>query len=330
MKGLAFVSVVLLLVYLLGSAKFANLPENGALDPEEGESPYEQWFHGGMYKFMHVLPRAGLFFTGIQNINLACRDVPNPKTEVPKAYMGGLVTGLTTSFVTVLMACSLAPGVSYLKTRLHPLSTGYMLMFNITRPQAFIISLPATIACGLGFMYFFGQKLRSMGESRLMPAFFAGELQGRHTPINALIIGSVLGYALCMIEYFKPSVGIYLYNISVAGAFFTYLSILFSFVAFRLYFPTITREFISPLGYAGAFYGMAVFGLAFTSIAGFQPKHISISTFSGLIVVATAYYFWVVEKRQVFSEEEKTVMFKAYLLKGTHHELEFSMLTATL
>jgi hypothetical protein len=83
-----------------------------------------------------------------------------------------------------------------------------------------------------------------------------------------------------------------------------------------MYFPTITKEFVSPLGNAGAYYGMAVFSLAIASIAGFQKKQISISTFSGLIVVATAYYYWAVEKRQVFSEEEKKVMFKAYLLKG--------------
>jgi L-asparagine transporter-like permease len=165
-------------------------------------------------------------------------------------------------------------------------------------------------------MYFYGQKLRSMGESRLMNPICAGELPGRHTPINALVIGSTLSFALCMLEYFKPEVGLYLYNISVMGAFFTYMSIFLSFLSFRLYYPTITKEFHSPLGVAGAYYGMAVFALAIVSICGFQEKQVSITTFSCVLGVAILYYFWAVEKRQVFSEEEKKVMFKAYLLKG--------------
>jgi hypothetical protein len=33
----------------------------------------------------------------------------------------------------------------------------------------------------------------------------------------------------------------------------------------------------------------------------------------------------VVEKRQVFSEEEKTIMFKAYLLKGTQQSRAIDM-----
>jgi L-asparagine transporter-like permease len=97
-------------------------------------------------------------------------------------------------------------------------------------------------------------------------------------------------------------------------AFFTYMAILVSFVAFRAWFPTITREFKSPLGYAGAFYGMAVFSLAIVGVCGFQKDQVALYTFLGLVVIASVYYFWVVEKRQVFSEEEKTVMFKAYVL----------------
>jgi amino acid transporter len=314
-SALTVISVALLAVYLLGSAPFANLPVHAALE-DDTNTPYEQWFHGGFYEFMHVLPRPCLFFVGIQNINLACREIREPKSEVPKAYMAGLGTGLLTSFSTVLVACSLLPGVTTLARRIHPLTTGYVIMFGITRAQAMVLSLPATIASGFGFMYFFGQQLRSMGQSRLLHPVFAKELPGRHTPVVALVAGSVLGYALCLVVYFKPSISIYLYNISMMGAFTTYLSIFLSFWKFRDNFPTITRDFASPLGKAGAAYGFAVFAFAFVAICGFQPTQIAVSTFSGMVIVATAYYYLVVVKRQVFSEEEKTVMFRAYLLQG--------------
>ena len=107
-----------------------------------------------------------------------------------------------------------------------------------------------------------------------------------------------------------------LYNISMMGALATYLSIFVSFWQFRTHFPTIKREFVSPLGRAGAVWGFLVFSLTVVSIAGFQKSQTSIITFVAIMVLASVYYYLVVQKREVFSEEEKVVMFKAYLIKG--------------
>ena len=312
---LAAMSVSLLIIYIAGSIKFADLAANAPLSADDN-SPYEQWFHGGMYEFMHVLPLPCWFFVGIQSINLACTDIVSPKSEVPKGFMAAMCTVLCTSFSVILIACSLSPGVPVLLTRTHPLTRGYMHMFALTRSQATIISLPATIGSGFGFMYFFGQQLRAMGLSGLLNPICARELADRHTPVGALVIGSILSYALCLLIYFKPSIRQYTYNISMMGAFATYLSIFLSFWIFRNHYPTITREFISPVGMPGAVYGFLVFALAFIAICGFQKTQVAVCTFVVLSLLCSVYYYAVVQKRQVFSEEEKTVMFKAYLVKG--------------
>jgi L-asparagine transporter-like permease len=179
-----------------------------------------------------------------------------------------------------------------------------------------VLSLPATISSGFGFMFFYGRQLRAMGESGLLNPIFARELPGRHTPVGALMLGSLLGYGLCLVTFFVPTLRAPLNNLSKLCAYATYLSILLSYWVFRGYFPNIMREFVSPLGKAGAAYGMTVFGLSFISIAAFQDTSYVVVVFAVMILIATAYYYLVVEKRQVFSEEEKTVMFKAYLVKG--------------
>ena len=263
-----------------------------------------------------MLPLPCWFFVGIQSINLACTDIVSPKSEVPKGFMAAMCTVLCTSFSVILIACSLSPGVPVLLTRTHPLTRGYMHMFALTRSQATIISLPATIGSGFGFMYFFGQQLRAMGLSGLLNPICARELADRHTPVGALVIGSILSYAICLLIYFKPSIRQYTYNISMMGAFATYLSIFLSFWIFRNHYPTITREFISPVGMPGAVYGFLVFALAFIAICGFQKTQVAVCTFVVLSLLCSVYYYAVVQKRQVFSEEEKTVMFKAYLVKG--------------
>lgn len=95
-----------------------------------------------------------------------------------------------------------------------------------------------------------------------------------------------------------------------------YMSIFISFVMFRNYFPTIKREFVSPLGTVGAVYGFLMFLLVFISFCGFQNTTHAIEAFCYLTVVLSIYYYFCVRHRQVFSEEEKKVMFKAYLVKS--------------
>jgi hypothetical protein len=88
-----------------------------------------------------------------------------------------------------------------------------------------------------------------------------------------------------------------------------------SFIVFRLYYSSIKREFTSPLGIPGAVYGLLVFLFMFIILSWFESQP-AIMIFAIYVALLVAYYFLVVQKRQVFSEEEKTVLFKAYLIKS--------------
>jgi ethanolamine permease len=189
-------------------------------------------------------------------------------------------------------------------------------MFALPPKSAALLSLPATFMSGFGFMYYYGVQISAMGKSGLLNPKFGWELPARSTPVVALVVGSAIGYVLCVIQYLYPDTQDQIYALSILGATATFLSIFVSFVMFRNYFPTIKREFVSPLGTAGAVYGFVVFLLCFISICGFQKDQIAIIVFSVILAVSSVYYYFVVRKRQVFSEEEKTVMFKAYLMKS--------------
>lgn len=240
----------------------------------------------------------------------------NPKRDVPRAYVGAITTAFLTSFASVFAVASYPPGLSEATDALRPFTAGFQRIFGITPDYATVVSLPATIASGFVFLFYFGQQLRAMSLSGLLPAWVAIEHPTRKTPIAALILGSAIGYALCVIEHQVAVVRHQFYYIGTLGAFCTYLSIYLSFLAFRLYFPTIKREFTSPLGLAGAAYGSLVFALAVVSIVAFQRDQVALYVVLVLIAVATICYYFVVRTRQVFSEEEKTVMFKAYVVKG--------------
>jgi len=308
---LAALSVILLLIYIFGAIRFADFDDNAAYPGSEG---IWKWFHGGGYEFVGAMPLATRFFQGIQSINLACGQIKNPKTEVPKGYLGSMTFVMFTSFAVLFLATAVKPGLAVFIVRLRPLSSGFKQMLALPPLRATILSIPATIMSGFGFMYYYGQQISAMGKSGLINPIFGYETPGHNSPIVALVVGSVIGYGLCVLVYHKPDTANQLYALSVLGATMTYLSIFASFILFRWYFPSIKREFTNPLGIYGAVYGFLVFLLVFISVSALQEDQVAIIVFAGIIAVSSVYYYFVVRKRQVFSEEEKTVMFKAYLV----------------
>eukprot|EP01032_Pedospumella_encystans_P009646 gene9646-11338_t len=309
----AAISVVILFIYIFGSIRFVEFEENASYPGEEG---IWRWFHGDMYEFMSVLPLGTRFFQGIQSINLACGHIKNPKTEVPKGYVWSMSFVMFTSFAVFFLATAVKPGLLIFIARLRPLSSGFKQIFGIEHHRAAIVSIPPTVVSGFGFMYRYGQQMSAMGKSGLLNPVFGNELAGRNSPYVALLVGSVLGYGLCIVQWYYPDMQDQLYALSILGATTTFLSIFASFFVFRNCFTKIQREFVSPLGVGGAVYGCLVFLLCFISVCGFQKDYLALIMFAGILVVASVYYYFVVQKRQIFSEEEKTVMFKAYVVNG--------------
>ena len=63
-------------------------------------------------------------------------------------------------------------------------------------------------------------------------------------------------------------------------------------------------------------YGFSVFSLAFLGICAFQHDRLAVIVFVLYVLLVTGYYFYAAQERQCFSAEEKTVMFRAYLVKS--------------
>ena len=311
---LGVVSLGLLVFYILGCIQFGNFGDNAVLPHEP--SGAAQWFHGGMYEFMRIIPLPCFCFVGVELLNLACRDVPNPKRAMPRAYIASIATLVSTCFCVIFVSCAASPGVGDLILDLNPLNHGFARIIGVTYDTATVFALPGAYAVVFGFMFSYGRQLRSMARSGLLNRAIGQDLPGRKSPVYALLVGFVLGYAACLATYFYPTVGKQLVNIAMLGTIASYFSQFASFVMLREAYPTIKREFVSPLGIAGAVYGSAVFALVFVGICLFQTDYIAIAVFAVFVAVISIYYYLVVRHRQSFSEEEKEVLFRAYLLKS--------------
>ncbi|ETM54913.1 hypothetical protein L914_01805, partial [Phytophthora nicotianae] len=307
--GIGTISLMIVVIYCLGSFAFVNFGKYGA-DPN-----FE--FVDGVSGFMKAFPLAAWFFVGVEALNMSSDQVVQPKKVVPIAQVSCVVTLFCTGLVIFFVTASLPPGLATLPSELVPFNRGFTLMFNISHHTATILSLPATYATAFGFMWCYGKLIAAMAMSRLLPHFLSKTTKENETPYGAFLAGSALSYALCIISYFVPAVGDHLFRICVLSAFMSYTGQCIGYISLKRNYRNIkSSEFRSPWGIAGAAYSMVVWFLAIIAVVAFQDNGgIEIIVFSAIIVVLTVFYFGYSRKRQTFSAAENRVMLVAHVTK---------------
>lgn len=325
---LALTSFVIIVIYILGSLKWVNFNEYAVGHENENEEN-GTWFKGGGMEFMKQLYLSCWFFVGVEGINIACQDVPNPKSNIPKGYISCLWTLFVTAFGVYFVSISLPPGSNQLKNEASPLNFGFKLIFGLGENESSFLALPALYATAFGFMFFYGRQLRAMGNSGLINPIFGRSLEGRKTPFRGLLLGSMIGYMICLICFFFPILRRSLFPLCMLCASVVYFSQFASYVVFRTLLSNIKRGFRSPLGNAGAILGSVIFFLIAMSIIFFQDDYFVIVTFIIYTLLCSGYYVMVVKDRQFFSKEEKTVLMAAHVVKSKFI-LSFCLLTNEL
>ena len=162
-RFLAVSCLALAVVYILGSIPYADFSANAAVPL--ADNMREKWFKGGLFMFVRAIPSCCSGFVGIECINLACRDIQNPKRDIPRGYVSSVFTQAVFCFGTIFLVVSVPPGMTTASLTSTPLSSGYMHMFSITAPHAAALSLPSLCASAFGRMFSFGRQLRAMGRS---------------------------------------------------------------------------------------------------------------------------------------------------------------------
>ena len=304
------ISLLILLIFCLGSMPYMNFAQNAPSPGTTGSLDFESaYFIGGLNGFMKVLPLAAWFFVGVESLNLTASIVVTPKTTIPRGSLACVLTLFICSILVVFVTASLPMDkitgmpIAELTT---PFSLGFSLMFNISEHFAIILSIPATFATAYGFIFAYSRVIISMAQSVLLPPFLMSTYGRYHTPYVTILLGSFLGYCLCITVYFIPMVNAYLFSICILSGFLTYISQFIGYIIFKMKYDRREREFTSPLGKFGAIYGGIVFIIAAIAVCFFQDDdYISMICFIILCFLYSLVYFSYSKKRQDFSSDEK-------------------------
>jgi ethanolamine permease len=203
------------------------------------------------------LPFALWLYLGIEQLPLAAEESHDPKQDMPRGILYGLVTLIAVSFLTVVLSAGIAPGAAKVATSNEPLFLGFQTIFGAGL-KAKVLALAACTGLIASFhtiIFAYGRQIYSLSRAGYFPTWLSVTHERRETPQRALIAGSALGFAAALAIHLTPQgspVGAVLLNMAVFGAVLAYVLQMASFILLRLRFPMMERPYRSRIGIVGA------------------------------------------------------------------------------
>jgi ethanolamine permease len=292
------IAVVALLVFVVAMIPEFNADNLTNIAPEEGNSDFLPFGWAGVWA---AFPFAIWFFLAIEGVPLAAEETRDPKRDMPR----GLIAGMLILLVFAALMLTVAPGAG-----------GADLLQDSDNP------LPAAIDEAKGEGTFVGDFVNYVGLTGLVASFFSiifaysrqlfalsragyfpralSVTSGRKVPHVALILPGIVGFLLAAIT----EDGATMINIAVFGATVSYVLMMLSHIVLRRREPDLERPYRTPGGTVTS--GVALALAAAAVLATFQVDQ-KAALITLLVYAAAAVYFAVYSRHHLVAsapEEE--------------------------
>ncbi|HTP30731.1 MAG TPA: amino acid permease [Candidatus Acidoferrales bacterium] len=235
-------------------------------DPARWAAPYFPSGRSIGASALVELPFALWLYLGIEQLPLAAEESHDPREDMPRGILYGLVTLIGVSFLTVVLSAGIAPGAAKVASSNEPLFLGFQTIFGHglkTRVLA-LVACTGLIASFHTIIFAYGRQIYSLSRAGYFPTWLSVTHGTRKTPQRALVAGSALGFAAALAIRLTPQgspVGAVLLNMAVFGAVLAYMLQMVSFLVLRARFQHIERPYRSPLGMCGAALALLIAGV---------------------------------------------------------------------
>jgi ethanolamine permease len=289
-------------------------PDGAAIELPEGNGPM---FPFGFSGVLATLPFAVWLFLAIEQLPLAAEESVDPKRDMPKGIILGMLTLIVSAFMIVLLNPSvIGVGSFKLATSGEPLLDGFRAIYGQAGAVTLgLIAIVGLIASFHTIVFAMGRQVYSLSRAGYFPAALSVTHDTYKTPHVAMIVGSVVGLAIMLIMWFAlggetagAKIGSVLLNMAVFGAMFSYILQAVSFILLRKNQPNINRPYRSPLGIPGAVVTIIIGAVTLA----YQVRDPSF--FQGVIwvvlwfVIAIVYFALVGRHKLILSPEEEFAM----------------------
>jgi len=232
------------------------------------------WFPLGFKGVLMTLPFAVWLFLAIEQLPLAAEESADPKKDMPKGLILGMLTLMISALLITFLNSSVGSleegkmhGAFTLSTSGEPLLDGFRVLYGsgAAKTLAFLAVI-GLIASFHTIIYAYGRQIYSLARAGYYLPFMS-LTNARKVPHMALFAGTILGFATMMILWFAVKgdnakgtaiIGGTLLNMAVFGAMISYAMQGLSFIVLRNKMPNIVRPYRSPVGIPGAFVTIVV------------------------------------------------------------------------
>ncbi len=310
---ITLISLAILAVFFVGA-----IPKFDFSQYATGE---QGWLTEGIPGIFYALPFAIWFYLAIEELPLASEESADPKRDIPKGTIYGLITLVVTGFLVLFLNSGIAPGSAALAESAEPLLDGLKTIFGDGTSASLLglIAVAGLIASFHTIIYAYGRNIFSLSRAGYYPHQLSVTHGTRNTPYVALVAGALIGWVAAYIIYEAGTsqVGAALLYMAVFGAVISYFMQCLAFVLLRRNLPQIERPYRSPVGEWGALVGAAIALVSLIAIFwndDYRPGVYGVAIF---YVVAVAYFAVAGRHRLVLSPEEEFAM-----TRGEHGQPE--------
>lgn len=284
----------------------------GGVELAEGNGPF---LPNGIMGALAALPFAVWLFLAIEQLPLAAEELMDPKRDMPRGIIAGILTLIVSAFAILTLNPSVVGIGSFaLGSSGEPLLDGFRALYGdgIAKGLA-LVAVLGLVASFHTIIFAQGRQIYSLSRAGYFPTFLSITHDTRKTPHIAMVAGALLGLAVIMAVWFLAGeesrgsvIGFTLLNMAVFGAMLSYVMQGISFIMLRRNQPNIERPFVNPFGVPGAALTViiAVVTIYFqlTGDAAYRAGIIGVAIWFAVFV---AYFALIGRNKLILSPEEE-------------------------
>ncbi|HEY7704891.1 MAG TPA: amino acid permease [Acidimicrobiia bacterium] len=314
--AICLISLAVLAAYfILAIPKFNSGLLNNIV-PAAGGTPFLPF---GGYGIFLALPMAIWFYLAIEELPLAAEESMDPKRDVPRATIWGLVTLVITGFLVLFLNTGVT-GAEAIRLSGEPLLDGFRAILGSETGAALLglAALSGLIASFHTIIYAYGRNIYSLSRAGYFPKWMSVTHGTRKTPWLALLLGAAIGFALAVWLYLQDpgatgAVGGALLRMAVFGAVISYAMQCLSFIRLRQKMPNILRPYRSPIGVPGAALAGVIALASLAATLANEDYRLAVYLAAAWFVLGIVYFAFAGRHKLVLSPEEEFAM-----TKGAH------------
>ncbi len=310
------IAVVALLVFALGMVgdfDSSNLTNIAPDDSKAGASDFLPFGYAGIWA---AFPFAIWFFLAIEGVPLAAEETGNPKRDMPR----GLIAGMLILLVFAALMLTIAPGAGGADT-IQESDNPLPAAIDAAKGDGsglsdFVnyVGLAGLIASFFSIIYAYSRQLFALSRAGYLPKPLS-VTSSRKVPWLALLVPAAVGFLLAAIT----EDGATMINVAVFGATVSYVLMMLSHIVLRSREPDLERPYRTPGGTltTGVALVLAVAAVVATFLVDTTAAFITLGVYA-----AAALYFAVYSRHHLVAsapEEEFDAITKAESeLAGSH------------